>query len=53
MFWGDGPGEPFAGVDSAHATAVHMHQLYWGERVWTASGAELARRTTEIVAHDL
>ena len=26
---------------------------YWGEGVWTASGAELARRTTEIVAHDL
>ncbi len=25
----------------------------WGEGVWTASGAELARRTTEIVAHDL
>jgi hypothetical protein len=26
---------------------------YWGEGVWTAYGAELARRTTEIVAHDL
>ena len=26
---------------------------YWGEGVWTASGAELARRVTEIVAHDL
>ena len=26
---------------------------YWGEGVWTACGAELARRATEIVAHDL
>jgi hypothetical protein len=26
---------------------------YWGEGVCTASGAELARRATEIVAHDL
>ena len=26
---------------------------YWGEGVWTVYGAELARRTTEIVAHDL
>jgi hypothetical protein len=26
---------------------------YWGEGVWTDYGAELARRTTEIVAHDL
>ena len=26
---------------------------YWSEGVWTAYGAELARRTTEIVAHDL
>ncbi len=26
---------------------------YWGEGVWTAYGAELARRTTEIAARDL
>ena len=26
---------------------------YWGEGVWTDYGAELARRTTETVAHDL
>jgi hypothetical protein len=26
---------------------------FWGEGVWTAYGPELARRTTEIVAHDL
>jgi hypothetical protein len=26
---------------------------YWGEGVWTAYGAELARRTTDIVTHDL
>ncbi len=26
---------------------------YWGEGVWTDYGAELARRATEIVAHDL
>ncbi len=26
---------------------------YWGEGVWTDYGAELARRTTEIAAHDL
>ena len=26
---------------------------YWGGGVWTVCGAELARRATEIVAHDL
>ena len=26
---------------------------YWGEGVWTACGAELPGRATEIVAHDL
>ena len=26
---------------------------YWGEGVWTEDGAELARRATETVAHDL
>ena len=26
---------------------------YWGEGVWTGYGAELARRTTEIVTHEL
>ena len=53
MSWDDGPGQPFAGVDTAHATAVHMHQLYRGEGMWTADAAELARGTTEILAPDL
>ncbi len=26
---------------------------YWGEGIWTAYGAELARRTMEIVTRDL
>ena len=26
---------------------------YWGEGVWTDYGAELSRRATDIVTHDL
>jgi hypothetical protein len=26
---------------------------YWGQGIWTDYGTELARRTAEIVAHDL
>ncbi|MGC1955222.1 MAG: glycosyl hydrolase family 57, partial [Gammaproteobacteria bacterium] len=26
VFWRDGAGDPFAGIDSAYAIALHMHQ---------------------------
>jgi hypothetical protein len=34
-------------------TAETSCYRYWGQGVWTDYGAELARRTTEIVTHDL
>ena len=34
------------------ASEISCHR-YWGQGVWTAYGAELARGTTKIVAHDL
>ena len=34
-------------------TAETSCYRYWGRGVWTDYGAELARRTTEIVTHDL
>ena len=34
-------------------TAETSCYRYWGQGVWTDYGAELARRTTEIIAHDL
>ena len=34
-------------------TAETSCYRYWGEGAWTDYGAELARRTTEIVTHDL
>lgn len=34
-------------------TAETSCYRYWGQGEWTDYGAELARRTTEIVAHDL
>ena len=55
VFSGEGAGDPFAGVDTRtrpRCTCTSCYR-YWGEGVWTAYGAELARRTTEIVAHDL
>ena len=49
-----------ATTDHAYRNAL-LHLLtaetscyrYWGEGAWTDYGAELARRTTEIVTHDL
>jgi hypothetical protein len=34
-------------------TAETSCYRYWGEGAWTDYGSELARRTTEIIAHDL
>ena len=34
-------------------TAETSCYRYWGEGIWTDYGAELARRTTDIVDHDL
>ena len=34
-------------------TAETSCYRYWGQGVWTDYGAELARRTTDIVTHDL
>ena len=47
-------------TDRAHRNAL-FHLLtaetscyrYWGQGEWTDYGAELARRTTEIITHDL
>jgi hypothetical protein len=33
-------------------TAETSCYRYWGEGVWTQYGAELARRTIEIITHD-
>ena len=34
-------------------TAETSCYRYWGQGEWTGYGAELARRTTEIIANDL
>jgi hypothetical protein len=34
-------------------TAETSCYRYWGEGIWTDYGAELARRTIDIVTHDL
>ena len=45
--------EPGSATRSSTCSQQTSCYRYWGQGIWTDYGAELARRTIEIITHDL